>query len=323
MKPLAGLIILLALHAVVFAGTAAARDGAAENIYVLSQDDGILSVIDTDVDEIAGKIKIPGKPAAFTINSISGEAFATLPDSGEIAVINLRGRRLARVLKIGGQPFGVASRADGRLFVGDWSANRVSIVDQTSGDVIARIPVGRSPAHLTLTRDGARLYVADREANSVAVIDAKRFEVLTEIPVGRAPFALALSSDEKQLAVANVQSATLSIVDTSKLEIRSSAATRAMPYGVAITHDDAVVLVSNQQGGSISVIDAKTHAPRAEIKVGRYPEGVAALKNGSKAYVANWFSASVSVLDLKTNTEIKRISCPEGPRMVLTGSAAP
>ena len=93
-----------------------------------------------------------------------------------------------------------------------------------------------------------------------------------------------------------------------------------MPYGVAMTHDDAEILVSNQQGGSISIFDAQTHAPRAEIKVGRYPEGLVALRNGSKAYVANWFSASVSVLDLKTNTEIKRIICPEGPRMVLAGA---
>jgi YVTN family beta-propeller protein len=90
-----------------------------------------------------------------------------------------------------------------------------------------------------------------------------------------------------------------------------------MPYGVAITNDNSEILVANQHGGSVSIYDARSHLEQGEIKVGRYPEGVGTLADGSKAYVANWFSASVSVLDLKSKTEIKRIACPEGPRMVL------
>jgi len=299
---------------------AAAED--TQSVYVLSQDDGVLSIIAPSTDEIVARIAIPGKPAAFAIDTASGTAFATLPDAGEVAVINLAGRSVLRNWKIGGQPFGITSDNAGHVFVGDWSAGQLAVVNETTGAVEARLPVGRSPAHLVASSDGCRVYVADRESNSVAVVDTAKSKRIADIPVGRAPFALALSPDQKHLAVANVKDATLSLIDTDSLRVVSSAVTGAMPYGVAITHDRSTILVTNQHGGTVSLLNAQTLATRAEIKVGRYPEGIAILRDGSKAYVANWFSASVSVLDLKTGTEVKRIASPEGPRMVLVDAAA-
>lgn len=117
---------LLGAIAIVLRATMAMA--ASQVVYALSQDDGTLSIIDTRSDEITEKIKMAGKPAAFAINAASHRAFATLPDSGEIAVIDLDRRAVLSMLKIGGQPFGIASDNAGRLFVGDWSANRISIV---------------------------------------------------------------------------------------------------------------------------------------------------------------------------------------------------
>lgn len=312
---------LAVLGFVALAWTLAAA-GDAESVYVLSQDDGVLSVIATSTDEIVARIAINGKPAAFAIEPASATAFATLPDTGEIAVIDLARRTVLRNWRIGGQPFGIASDNAGHVYVGDWSKGQVAVVNETTGAVEARIAVGHSPAHLVASSDGRRIYVADRESNSVAVVDAEKSKSIADIPVGRAPFALALSPDQKRLIVANVKDATLSLIDTDALRVVSSAVTGPMPYGVAVTHDRSAVLVTNQHSGTVSLLDAQTLATQAEIKVGRYPEGIAILRDGRKAYVANWFSASVSVVDLETGAEVKRIASPEGPRMVLIAPAA-
>lgn len=319
-RPVAAAVLAVLGFAALASSLEAAED--AESVYVLSQDDGVLSVIATSTDEIVARIAITGKPAAFAIDAASATAFATLPDTGEIAVIDLARRSVLRNWKIGGQPFGIASDNAGHVFVGDWSRGQVAVVNETTGAVEARIAVGHSPAHLVASSEGRRVYVADRESNSVAVVDTVKSKRIADIPVGRAPFALALSPDQKQLIVANVKDATLSLIDTESLRVVSSAATGAMPYGVAVTHDRSTILVTNQHSGTVSVLDARTLAARAEIKVGRYPEGIAILRDGRKAYVANWFSASVSVLDLETGTEVKRIASPEGPRMVLIAAAA-
>ncbi len=259
------LLIAVLFGAISIALQSAMAMAAPQEVYVLSQDDGILSLIDTNVDEIAAKIAITGKPADFVVSEASRKAFATLPDAGAVAVVDLDRRVVLPPLKIGGQPFGIAADNAGQLFIGDWSANRISIVNEKTGVVVETLSVGRAPAHLVANRAGSRLYIADRESNSVAVVDPKKLTILTEIPVGRAPFALALSPDEKQLAVANVQTATLSIIDTKSLQVVSSPTTRPMPYGVTITHDNSEILVSNQHGGSISIFNAQTHVPRVEI----------------------------------------------------------
>jgi YVTN family beta-propeller protein len=316
MKAIAAVLAALLL-AIATAATALAE----RRVYVLSQDDGVLSAINTDVDEITARVTLGGKPASFTIDGHAKEAFVTQPEASRIDVVDLNSRAVIRRLDIGGQPFGIAASNDRKLFVGDWSANCVSVIDAETGAQLGVVPVGRSPAHLVITKDDSRLYVANRESNTVSVIDAAKLAVISEIPVGGGPFALALLSGEEKLVVANVQSATLSIIDTSALKVVATTPSEAMPYGVAAAHGGAAFLVSNQEGGSVSIFDAQSREPRAEIKVGRYPEGLAIIEDRRKAYVANWFSASVSVVDLEAGAEIKRIECPDGPRMVLAGSA--
>ena len=193
------------IAALLLAGTMAAAALAGQSVYVLSQDEGILSIINTDVDEITGRVVLGGKPASFTIHGHSKEAFVTQPEAGRIDVVDLAARTVIRRLNIGGQPFGIAAGNDSKLFVSDWSSDRVSVIDADTGASLGIVPVGHSPAHLVITKDGSRLYVANRESNTVSVIDTRKLNVIGEIPVGRGPFALALLSGEEKLALAGKQ----------------------------------------------------------------------------------------------------------------------
>ncbi len=47
--------------------------------------------------------------------------------------------------------------------------------------VIARIPVGRNPRGLALTRDGRRLFVANRLDDTISVIDTRTNRVASTI----------------------------------------------------------------------------------------------------------------------------------------------
>jgi len=308
------------IAALTMAAISATAAEVKQSVYVLCQDAGVLAVIDTDTDEVSARIVLDGKPASFAINPVSGEAFITQPETGKIVVADLKKRGVLRTLVIGGQPFGVAVDSSGNLYAGDWSKDRVAVIDSRTGAILKSIPTGRSPAHLALSDDGSRLFVANRESDSISVIDTRKQEAVKEIGVGHAPFALTLTPDQTKLIVANAQSATLSIIDTSSLRVVSSPETHKMPYGLAATKSGSKVLVANQANGSVSVFDVNSWQARAEIRVGRYPEGLAVIQNGSKAYVANWFSATVSVIDLSTDAEIKRIKTPDGPRVVLAAS---
>lgn len=105
------------------------------------------------------------------------------------------------------QPFDVAITPDmSRIFVSASGADEVAVLDgrqllatATAPDaarlandlsvaaryVIARIPVGRNPRGLALSRDGKRLYVANRLDDTVTYVDAGRGVVAGTIVVGQ------------------------------------------------------------------------------------------------------------------------------------------
>jgi YVTN family beta-propeller protein len=105
-------------------------------------------------------------------------------------------------------PFGVAIAADkSRAYVSASGTDEVAIVDlpkaiaaakspeaatlandlsASARYVIARVPVGRDPRSVAISRDGAALYVVNRLDGTISVIDTARREVTATIPLGPA-----------------------------------------------------------------------------------------------------------------------------------------
>jgi YVTN family beta-propeller protein len=115
-------------------------------------------------------------------------------------------------------PYGVAITPDKKkLYVSSAGSEVVTVVDiqkllsfvrETSGPiandlsasanyVVARIPVGRNPKGLVISRDGARLFVANRLDDSVTVIDTANDAVVSTIGLGGKPDMTSLRRGER------------------------------------------------------------------------------------------------------------------------------
>jgi YVTN family beta-propeller protein len=96
------------------------------------------------------------------------------------------------------RPFGIAIAPDkSRIYVSHGGSDYVSVIDvrrmlayihahpepfaedlsASAHYVVARIPVGKNPRGVLLTRDGARLYVANRLDDSISLIDTRTLRV--------------------------------------------------------------------------------------------------------------------------------------------------
>jgi YVTN family beta-propeller protein len=303
----------LGLWLLVFAAALAGEAKAAQLLYVVSQDDSTVEVIDTSTDALVATLPVTKGPATIAAAPNGRKLYITHPDAGKLTVLD--GASLApRVVDVGGTPFGVAVAPDGRVFVSDWQRNVLTVLDGTTLSRIAEIPVGRSPAHVAIAPLGGRVFVTNREGDSVSVIDMKALHVIATVLVGHAPFALTVSPGGDRLYVTNVQSSDLSMLGAETLETLDTVKVGSMPYGVAVTPNSERVFITNQQSGSVSVMDAEALVVTYKTKVGRYPEGVVIEPDGSKAYVANWASGDISVLNGETGQELRRIKASSGAR---------
>ncbi|HEX4353793.1 MAG TPA: hypothetical protein VHZ95_12780, partial [Polyangiales bacterium] len=100
------------------------------------------------------------------------------------------------------------------IYVSEEQGRQITVVDPIKGSVVARIPVGKRPRGLKLSRDGKTLYVAqsgspragpnvdpstlpaaDRGADGIGVVDVKSHALVRTLPGGQDPETFDLSSD--------------------------------------------------------------------------------------------------------------------------------
>jgi YVTN family beta-propeller protein len=165
-----------------------------------------------------------------------------------------------RTARVGVRPYDVALDRHGRrLYVSDWAARAVVVVDPDDLRIVARIPVGEHPNQIALSPRDDRIFVACASSNCVAVIDAARGVVIETIatalfpnsPEGSTPDALAVAPDGATLYVANADNNCVAVVDVSRpgrSQVKGFIPTGWYPTAVAVTPDGKRLLVGVGKG---------------------------------------------------------------------------
>jgi DNA-binding beta-propeller fold protein YncE len=169
--------------------------------------------------------------------------------------------------------------------------NRLSVIDLKASPpaVIGQLETGKSPAGVSINRQGTLALVANRAEGTVSVFGIKG---KTVTPVGTVKIAdeksgvshVAITPDGKTALVTRDGDHTLSLlsIDDTKVEYtKRDLSAGIRPYGADISSTGAIAVVANIGRGAgdsdtISVIDMKATPPRVvdTITVGQTPEGI-------------------------------------------------
>jgi YVTN family beta-propeller protein len=231
------------------------------------------------------------------------------------------------------------TRSGPLLYVSDEENGNVAVVDPGAARVVARIPVGKRPRGVKLSRDGKLLYVAlsgsprggpgvdesklpppDRSADGIGVVDVAKRALVRTFDSGPDPEAFDLSPDGKTLYVSNEETAEMTALDLTSGTVRGRARVGNEPEGVTVRPDGKVVFVTCEQDNEVTAVDAQTLAVLAHMPTGPRPRSVAFTQDGGIAFVTNEAGGTLTVLDATNYKPLGEIKVhldspmPLGPR---------
>ena len=207
-------------------------------------------------------------------------------------------------LASGSDPCGLAISADGtKAYVCLSIANKLAVVDLTSGTVSQQISVGIAPWNVVLSPNGTNAWVSDwggrtptngdltaTSAGTSVVIDSRGIAAsgvvslvnlttglqTAQITTGLHPSDLALSQDGSTLYVANANSDTVMVIDTQSKSVKETILVRpssTLPFGSSTT-----------------------------LPFGSEPNGLALSVSGTNLYVATAGNNAIAVVELPNAT---------------------
>jgi len=293
-------------------------------------------------------------PALLLVGSLSTYAadrkiFVANEGAGTVSVIDGETFKVTRHIAVGAGAHNVQVSPDGKLA---WVTNNgapklaaaglahaamsaaehgamadvgeVWVIDTESDQVVAKVVVGKHPAHVVISADNRWAYVTNGGDNTLSVVDTRTLEVVDTIPTGAFPHGIRLSPDGKQAYVANLKGATVSVIDTESRKEISQIPVGKGPAQVGFTPDGRLAFVSLSQEASVAVIDPSSRKVIRKVRVGEVPIQIYATPDNRLLFVANQGSRkspgnTVSVIDLSTFST-QRIRTGSGAHGVVVGS---
>jgi len=160
----------------------------------VSEKDGITSIIDTHLLQLARSVKVGKRLRDATFTSDSRFAYVLEELGATVYRIAVPSGQLQPVVRLRPEDHPLAFTLDApehRLYISSSRAGTVSVVALDKPHVIAEVAVGMRPRGMALTHDRALLFTANSGSNDVSVIDTATLHVVQRIPVGRSPWGVA------------------------------------------------------------------------------------------------------------------------------------
>jgi YVTN family beta-propeller protein len=191
-----------------------------------------------------------------------------------------------------------------RIYITNEISGDLSVIDSTTFEVIATVPLGKRPRGIHASPDGKTIYVAlsgsppappgvdestlpppDHNADGIGVVDVATNKLMRMLKAGSDPENFDVSLDGKTIYVSNEDASGVSFVDVASGELTKTIKTGEEPEGVKVDLDGKRVFSTNEEDGTVSVIDTAAGKLLKTFKVGRRPRNIVFTPDGQHAYV--------------------------------------
>ncbi|NBA96742.1 YncE family protein [Pseudomonas sp. R5(2019)] len=270
--------------------------------------DASLSVIDPTVSvggttSTMARIDLPRPPMDWVSSDDDKRVFVSMPEAGEVAVIDTDKFQLVGTIAAGKQPVRVALQPDGRLlWVGnndqDLAHSGVSLIDTNSLKPVGFIATGPGHHEIAFSKDSQLAFVSNRDSGTLSVIDTASRILRKSLKTGSNPLSVAVSKLSQAAYVADGKDGTITVVDASSLEVRSVIQAQQGLGPMRFSHDGRFGVALNTLTNQALVIDAATDKVIHQLDVSAEPYQVTFTQ--AYAYIRGLASPKVTMVNLSS-----------------------
>ncbi|MFK8332289.1 cytochrome D1 domain-containing protein [Pseudomonas sp. BJa5] len=251
--------------------------------------DASLTVIDPSVSvggvtSTLARIELPGQPMDWVAAGDDKQVFVSMPERGEVALVDTETFQRVANLSAGKQPLRLAMQPDQRLL---WVGNNAS----------------------------------DPAESGVTVIDVPSRKAMKFFATGAGHHEIAFSADSRYVFVSNRDSGTLSVIDASEMRLVNTLKVGSHPLSVAYSALSQAVYVTDGRDGTISVIDARNHTQRHLIQGEQGLGPMRFSKDGRFGIALNTLENKALVVDASTDRLIHSLPVSAEPYQLTFTSA--
>ncbi len=275
-----------------------------------------------------------------TLQTGEGPHEVAISHDGNRAVVSIYGNRTSvgsslmvidlekpnaapRIIELGAgnqRPHGMAFLpGDKQLLVTGERAQRVLVMDLTSGAIDSSMVTGQATTHMvTLTPDGKHAFTTNIAAMSVSAIDVASRKVRATFPVGARIEGLAVSPNGREVWVGGNESHQVYVLNAETGAVQHTIPGFGMPYRIGITPDGKTAVVSDPGAEKIHLVDVASHTVRSVIAVeamagvAASPQGVTVSRDGTTAFVTLKAVGRVAAVDIASARIVGMLTVGEG-----------
>ncbi|WP_176517620.1 cytochrome D1 domain-containing protein [Pseudomonas faucium] len=268
--------------------------------------DASLTVIDPTVSvggvtSTLARIDLPGRPMDWVATGDDKQVFVSVPERGNVVVIDTETFTRVASLDAGEQPLRVALQPDQRrLWVGnnsqDPAKGGVTVIDVPSRSTLKSFATGSGHHEIAFSADSRYAFVSNRDGGTLSIIDIAQMRLAKTLEVGPHPLAVAYSALSQAVYVSDGEEGTVRVYDARSHQLRHTVKAEQGLGPMRFSSDGRFGIVLNTLENQALVIDASTDQLIHRIPVAAEPYQLTFTKG--YAYVRGLASSKVSMINL-------------------------
>jgi len=236
----------------------------------------------------------------LTLDPVGERLFATPQAAKAVAVVDLRGGRVLKMISGIGNSHGIYYSAPlNRLFVADGASGDIKVYSGETYSLLKTIPLARGADWLTYDPKSKFIYVnnggedAGMDHSLISAVSTESLEKVADIVIPTPGLEASVIDSDKELLYVNlVDESAVAVVDLAKRNVRATwKLTNGGHRNMAVTLDSVrerlyVACRDSAMHGSIIVLDTANGRQMAILPIGGWADGIFVDQRRQRIYVS-------------------------------------